>query len=202
MAKMIQCKSCSKELASNAKFCPVCGAKNKKPIYKRPWFIVIAFLVIVGAIGSAGGGDSTTKDNTTSGTGQEVSQNQKTKENAPVEEKVKEDAPVEEKVEEDVPTEYKSALKKAKIYSDTMNMSKAGLYDQLTSEYGEKFSKKAAKYAIDNVDANWKENALKKAKTYQESMAMSPSAIYDQLTSEYGEQFTKKQAQYAIDNLE
>ena len=192
MSKMIQCKSCSKEIASNAKFCPGCGAKNEKPIYKRPWFIVIAFFVIVGAIGAAGGGDSTTKDSGTSGTGQETSQNQKTEENAPVEEKVK----------EDVPTEYKSALKKAKIYSDTMNMSKAGLYDQLTSEYGEKFSKKAAKYAIDNVDANWKENALKKAKTYQESMAMSPSAIYDQLTSDYGEKFTKKQAQYAIDNLE
>ncbi|MCC3864956.1 Ltp family lipoprotein [Terrisporobacter petrolearius] len=192
MSKMIQCKSCSKEIASNEKFCPGCGAKNKKPIYKRPWFIVIAFFVIVGAIGSAGGGDSTKTNSGTTGTEQEISKNQKTEENASVE----------EKVEEDVPTEYKSALEKAKIYSDTMNMSKAGLYDQLISEYGEKFSKKAAKYAIDNVDANWKENALKKAKTYQESMAMSPKAIYDQLTSEYGEKFTKKQAKYAIDNLE
>lgn len=202
MSKMIQCKSCSKEIASNEKFCPGCGAKNKKTIYKRPWFIVIAFFVIVGAIGSAGGGDSTKTNSGTTGTEQEISKNQKTEENASVEEKTKEDAPVEEKVEEDVPTEYKSALEKAKIYSNTMNMSKAGLYDQLTSEYGEKFSKKAAKYAIDNVDANWKENALKKAKTYQESMAMSPKAIYDQLTSEYGEKFTKKQAKYAIDNLE
>lgn len=112
------------------------------------------------------------------------------------------EAPTKEETDVSIPTEYINALKKAKIYSDTMNMSKAGLYDQLTSEYGEKFSKKAAKYAIDNVNANWKENALKKAKTYQESMAMSPSAIYDQLTSEYGEKFTKKQAQYAIDNLE
>ena len=192
MSKMIQCKYCSKEIASNEKFCPGCGAKNKKPIYKRPWFIVIAFFVIVGSIGSAGGGDSTKTNSGTTGTEQKISKNQKTEENASVE----------EKVEEDVPTEYKSALEKAKIYSDTMNMSKAGLYDQLTSEYGEKFSKKAAKYAIDNVDANWKENALKKAKTYQESMAMSPKAIYDQLTSEYGEKFTKKQAKYAIDNLE
>ncbi|MCU6061082.1 zinc-ribbon domain-containing protein, partial [Clostridioides difficile] len=31
MSKMIQCKSCSKEIASNAKSCPNCGAKNKKP---------------------------------------------------------------------------------------------------------------------------------------------------------------------------
>ncbi|CEO22478.1 Ltp family lipoprotein [Paraclostridium sordellii] len=118
-----------------------------------------------------------------------------------VEEKA-ENTPVEEKEEENVPTEYKSALIKAKTYSDTMGMSKAGLYDQLTSEYGEKFTEEAAQYAIDNIKADWKENALKKAKTYQESMAMSPSAIYDQLISEYGEKFTEEEAQYAIDNLE
>ena len=81
-------------------------------------------------------------------------------------------------------------------------MSKAGLYDQLTSDYGEKFTKKQAKYAVNNVDADWKENALKKARDYQESMDMSKSAIYDQLTSDYGEQFTEKQAQYAIDHLD
>ena len=82
-----------------------------------------------------------------------------------------------------------------------MYMSKAGLYDQLTSEYGEKFTEEAAQYAIDNVNANWKENALKKAKSYQETMAMSPSAIYDQLVSEHGEKFTEEEAQYAINNL-
>lgn len=32
-----------------------------------------------------------------------------------------------------VPTEYISALKTAKIYGTTMSMSKAGIYDQLTS---------------------------------------------------------------------
>ena len=80
-------------------------------------------------------------------------------------------------------------------------MSKAGLYEQLTSEYGEKFSKESAQYAIDNIDVDWKENALKKAKVYQNTMAMSPSAIYDQLISEYGEKFTAEEAQYAIDNL-
>lgn len=191
MAKMTQCKSCSKEISSNAKSCPGCGAKNKKPIYKRPWFLVIAFFVIVGAIGGAGNDDSTIENSGAPGTGQEISENQNT-----VEEKA------EEKVEEDVPTEYKSALRKAKSYSDTMNMSKAGLYDQLTSEYGEKFSAEAAQYAIDNVEADWKENALKKAKSYQEDMAMSPSAIYDQLISEYGEKFTAEEAQYAVDNLE
>lgn len=100
-----------------------------------------------------------------------------------------------------VPTEYKSALKKAKSYSDMMHMSKAAIYDQLTSEYGEKFTPEAAQYAIDNLKVDYKENALKKAESYQENMNMSPAAIYDQLISEYGEKFTEEEAQYAIDNL-
>ena len=47
-----------------------------------------------------------------------------------------------------------------------MHMSKAGIYDQLTSEYGEQFSAEAAQYAIDNVTADWNANALEKAKSY------------------------------------
>ena len=83
-----------------------------------------------------------------------------------------------------------------------MHMSKAGIYEQLTSEYGEKFTKEAAQYAIDNLKADYKKNALETAKNYQESMAMSPSAIHDQLTSEHGEKFTKEEADYAIANLD
>lgn len=189
MGKMIQCKTCSKEIASNAKFCPSCGAKNKKPFYKKIWVWAIV-VIIIGAIGSGGLNDS--KDSKLdTGNKEEISQNQKTEKNVPAK----------EKAEEDVPREYKSALKKAKTYSDTMSMSKAALYGQLTSEYGEKFSQEAAQYAIDNVDADWKANALKKANTYQETMSMSPNAIYDQLISEYGEKFTEEEAQYAIDNL-
>ncbi|MDD2656279.1 MAG: Ltp family lipoprotein [Patescibacteria group bacterium] len=100
-----------------------------------------------------------------------------------------------------VPSEYKSALNKAIIYSKTMNMSKQGVYDQLVSEYGEKFSANAAQYAIDNMKADWNSNALVKAKTYQDTMNMSPSAIHDQLTSTYGEKFTKAEADYAIQHL-
>ena len=98
--------------------------------------------------------------------------------------------------------EYMNALKKAETYATTMHMSKKGLYNQLTSEYGEQFPADAAQYAVDNVKANWNANALEKAKTYQSDMSMSKNAIYDQLISEYGEQFTKEEAQYAIDHLD
>ena len=98
--------------------------------------------------------------------------------------------------------EYTNALKQAESYSKTMHMSKKGIYDQLTSDYGGQFSADAAQYAIDNVQADWNANALEQAKSYQTTMSMSKSAIYDQLISEYGGQFTKEQAQYAIDHLD
>lgn len=101
-----------------------------------------------------------------------------------------------------IPREHKAALEKAQSYAEVMSMSKKGIYDQLTSEYGENFPKEAAQYAIDNLEFDWKENALKKAQSYAEAMSMSDTAIYDQLTSDYGEKFTKEEAQYAIDNLE
>jgi len=100
-----------------------------------------------------------------------------------------------------VPAEFKSALTSAGSYAKMMDMSKAGIYDQLTSEYGGQFTAEAGQYAIDNVEADWAANALASAKTYQEQMAMSPAAIHDQLTSEYGGQFTVEEADYAIAHL-
>ncbi len=82
-----------------------------------------------------------------------------------------------------------------------MHMSKQGIYDQLSSEMGEKFTPEEAQYAIDNSDFDYNKAALKQAKSYQKNMAMSPDAIYNQLISENGEKFTEQEAQYAIDNL-
>ena len=179
MSKMKQCKACSKEIATNAKSCPGCGAKNKKPVYKRVWFWVVAAIIVVGATGT----DDSKETNIESG--QEVSQN----------------TIAENKPEDNIPTEYKSALKQAGTYSKMMHMSKAAVYNQLTSELGGQFSAEAAQYAVDNVEADWKENALESAKTYQKMMSMSPNAIYDQLTSAFVG-FTEEEAQYAIDNLD
>ena len=179
MSKIKKCKTCSKEIATNAKSCPGCGAKNKKPVYKRVWFWVVAAIIVVGATGT----DDSKETNIESG--QEVSQN----------------TIAENKPEDNIPTEYKSALKQAGTYSKMMHMSKAAVYNQLTSELGGQFSAEAAQYAVDNVEADWKENALESAKTYQKTMAMSPNAIYDQLTSAFVG-FTEEEAQYAIDNLD
>ena len=102
-----------------------------------------------------------------------------------------------EKKEDNVPTEYQNALETAYNYSESCNLSKKGIYDQLVGV--EKFPKEAAQYAIDNMDVNWKENALKTAESYSETCNMSKSSIYDQLIRVEG--FTEKQAQYAVDNM-
>src|SRR5699024_12331943 len=52
-------------------------------------------------------------------------------------------APAEDEDDSSVPAEYTSALTKAETYSDMMHMSKKGIYEQLTSEYGEDFSDEA-----------------------------------------------------------
>ena len=49
--KMKACKSCGTMIAKNAKACPSCGAKNKKPIYKRVWFILLVIILIAVIIG-------------------------------------------------------------------------------------------------------------------------------------------------------
>ncbi|MEB7768529.1 Ltp family lipoprotein [Mammaliicoccus sciuri] len=104
--------------------------------------------------------------------------------------------------DDDVSREFKNALKSAQDYQEFMPMSKAGLYDQLTSSAGDQYAEDAAQYAIDNLDANYKENALKSAENYQEFMPMSDKELFDQLTSDAGDQYTQEEAQYAIDNIE
>ncbi|MGT2895726.1 hypothetical protein Javan174_0002 [Streptococcus phage Javan174] len=99
--------------------------------------------------------------------------------------------------QDNIPTDYKTALKKAENYLDTIPMSKEGLRNQLI-EF-EKYSEEAAQYAVDNIKADWNEQALKKAKDYQETVAMSPEAIRTQLVD--FEKFTQEEADYAVANL-
>ena len=59
MSKMKNCKSCGAEIAVSAKSCPKCGAKNKKPIWKRWWVWILAVIILFAAIGSIGGNSNT-----------------------------------------------------------------------------------------------------------------------------------------------
>lgn len=58
--KLKKCGLCGAEIASNAKNCPQCGGKNKKPVFKKWWFWVIVIIFVGGVLGNLGGGDSAT----------------------------------------------------------------------------------------------------------------------------------------------
>ncbi len=94
--KMTKCKACGQEIAKNAKACPHCGAKNKKPIFKKWWFWVIIVLVLIG-IGSSG--SDTDNDVTTNN-------NIKVEENASTENSNTSTENKTDKIEEPAKTEY------------------------------------------------------------------------------------------------
>lgn len=49
--KLISCKTCGAEISASAKTCPSCGAKNRKPFYRKWWFYALIVLLVLGALG-------------------------------------------------------------------------------------------------------------------------------------------------------
>ena len=78
MSKLINCKTCNAEIAASAKKCPSCGAKNKKPIYKKWWMWLIILLLAFILIGSLGSGEKDKDSNTDSTPQSETTDNNKT----------------------------------------------------------------------------------------------------------------------------
>ena len=59
-SKLIECKSCGREISSKGKVtCPNCGRVNKKPIYKRIWFIALMVIILFSIISNFGSEDNT-----------------------------------------------------------------------------------------------------------------------------------------------
>ena len=91
-------------------------------------------------------------------------------------------------------TRKEKALKSAKLYIASIDISYQGLIDQLVSD---KFTADEAKYAADNCGANWKQEAVDCAKSYLKSIVLSYQGMIDQLKYE---KFTDEQAKYGADN--
>lgn len=205
----IKCPKCQENIQLGAKKCKHCQADLRSSFAKHKiltgFLILVVFIIFVSVIGSYNETQDTMNDGRKTA---ENNEKQLEKYQAIVDNTQEAKSPADTKTESDaqaktdtIPAEYKSALNKATTYASTMQMSKKGVYDQLVSQYGEKFSTAAAQYAIDNMKADWNANALAKAKTYQDTMNMSPASIRDQLTSANGEKFTKAEADYAIQHL-
>ena len=60
-SKATLCKTCGQEMPDIAKWCPHCGAKNKKPVYKKWWFWTIIVIMVLGTTSPK---DTDTAENT------------------------------------------------------------------------------------------------------------------------------------------
>lgn len=95
-------------------------------------------------------------------------------------------------------TAQENAIASAESYLDTMAFSRKGLIEQLSSEYGEGFSKADAIFAVNHIDVDWNEQAAKSAKSYLDTMAFSRNGLIEQLESDFGDGFTHAQAVYGV----
>jgi hypothetical protein len=91
-----------------------------------------------------------------------------------------------------------NAIQSAEDYLDFQAFSRLGLIDQLSSKYGEGFSKADATFAVDHVKVNWNEQAALSAKQYLKTGSFSHNGLVDQLSSRHGERFTRAQAEYGV----
>lgn len=95
----------------------------------------------------------------------------------------------------------RNALRTAQNYIEMKGFSKKGLIVQLSSDYGEKFSKADATWAVAHLDVDWNKQAVRAGQAYLDMKGFSRAGLIDQLSSAYGDQFTKAQATYAADKL-
>ncbi|MDN4473803.1 Ltp family lipoprotein [Demequina zhanjiangensis] len=109
-------------------------------------------------------------------------------------------------VEATASLEEQNAVAEALSYLEYSAFSPAGLFDQMTSEYGSGYTEASTTFAItfleDNGLVSWKDEAVEAAQSYLDYSAFSRAGLKGQLTSEYGEQFIAQRAEYAINYLE
>ena len=90
----------------------------------------------------------------------------------------------------------KNAVRSAEAYLGMTGFSKAGLIEQLSSDYGEGYSLADATKAVESLSVDWNEQAFRSAKQYLSMSGFSCQGLIEQLSSEYGSKFTPSQATY------
>jgi hypothetical protein len=92
----------------------------------------------------------------------------------------------------------KNARESAEQYLQNAAFSRAGLISQLSSKYGDAYSKADAIYAVNHIDVDWNEQAAKSAKEYLANQPFSRAGLIQQLESSAGDGFTHAQAVYGV----
>lgn len=92
----------------------------------------------------------------------------------------------------------RNARKSAQSYLGMRGFSRQGLIDQLSSQYGDKFSVEDATYAVDSLSVDWNEQAVRAAESYLKMKGFSHQGLVDQLSSQYGDKFTREEAEAGV----
>lgn len=206
---------------------------KKKPIFKKWWFWVVIVVLVIGVGGNTGGSkkdvsNSNSEANEFAATEKEVDKNTeicKDEENNDAEEIIDDDTEIckdeenndtEESLDvikeaineaiDKLDLEQKNAIKSAENYLSFSAFSREGLIQQLSSDYGDGYSKEDAEFAVDYLEKNdlvdWKEQAYRAAENYLSVSPFSKKGLIDQLSSEYGDKYTKDEAEYGVNLLE
>lgn len=105
-----------------------------------------------------------------------------------------------EEVTEAVDSDNSFVMELAETYNTSLHLSKQGLYEHLLNYDKIVITEAEAQYAVDHIDADFKENAVKTAIAYRDYMGMSGQEIYDMLRSDTSK-FTSEEARYAIEHM-
>lgn len=178
---MTTCKECGGELSTKADACPRCGAKVQRTGCAA-WgclAVVTAFvaLTMIGVLvdgGSSPSGSSIRTSPAAPGAASGAGPGAASSGN--------------------LSPAQRNALRSANAYLDMSGFSRQGLIDQLSSEYGDKFSVRDATVAVDNLSVDWNAQAARSAESYLQMSGFSCQGLIDQLSSTYGDKYTVAQA--------
>jgi hypothetical protein len=90
----------------------------------------------------------------------------------------------------------KNAVRSAKQYLSTRGFSRDGLIQQLSSDYGDRYSVADATLAVDSLNIDWNKQAVRSAKQYLSMRGFSCKGLTHQLSSDFGDKYTVSQATY------
>lgn len=94
----------------------------------------------------------------------------------------------------DLTAAQRNAVRSANSYLRMSGFSRQGLIDQLSSEYGNKFSVGDATVAVDSLNVDWNTQAARSAASYLKMQGFSCQGLIEQLSSEHGHKYTSEQA--------
>lgn len=187
---MTTCKECGSELSTKAEACPKCGAKvPRTSAAASGCLVIVVFIAVLVGVGTLfNGGTSSFGATPTQSTSAPGATDTATA--GATDLQSGSDTPA------NLTVTQQNAFRSANSYLKMSGFSRKGLIQQLSSEYGDKFSVEDATVAVDSMSIDWNSQAARSAASYLKSSGFSCQGLIDQLSSQYGEKYTVEQATY------